>query len=532
MPTATSKHDLELPSRATSSDISARALETVESHSSGRLGRRLSSKCFSPTYSDSSEAGSREQTPGAASNHNSSTGGPQRDASPFEEKAKSPSSSIAHGDDCTPQSSDACPGAASTGPSFAVRAGRACGALGSYVMLSILTVFWTKHLVGGQVPTPLFLSWVQQGVGLALYSAVSAVVAILCSQRTVVGRAFIAAFPVVRIRAKVMLNVLPLSVCFVGMIGSANLCLQRVQVSVYQVARSLTLVFSLLLSVFWLKQKVVRAEVFSCLFVAMGFALMTAVGSDTASVTGYIMGALASLFQATYTVQMKATLVFIEKESDTLLPAAKPRSAYRPITNENAATAQAYSDVTGLDPNPDSQDSDGGIFSKPRSATIDMKLPAELRDMAETNWDYEAALQEGQEEGQQPKDDDLELFQEGQQRHSRPMRLQNLAEREGLPTINGGAAKSSAGLREAETRDSPPPPLSPVERPRAEPLCMFYNMLNALCLFPIVVLVSEEPKVLWKLAAEGSMMSGTVLAQVVGLGKAAAGAWRNLMTKQ
>ena len=224
-----------------------------DSRSSGHLGRRLSSRGFSPASGERSDR-STSQSPSRVSGGPLSPLGALRESSSAFEGADegiSVVSTIAQRGVRTPQHCEspsggggACGGgagassSAAAAPSVAKRIAFACVALSSYVLLSILTVFWTKHLVGGKVPIPLFLSWVQQAVGLVLYSGVSAAVAAVCNDRWAVSRALRAAFPVVQLRGKIALNVFPLSICFVGMIGSANLCLQRVQVSVYQVARS------------------------------------------------------------------------------------------------------------------------------------------------------------------------------------------------------------------------------------------------------------------------------------------------------
>lgn len=403
-------------------------------------------------------------------------------------------------------------------PNLVVRFGRACLCLGVYIALSILTVFWTKHLVGGKVPTPLFLSWVQQAVGLILHTVVSAAVASFLGRSSSLGRILSAAIPMVRIRAGVMLRVLPLSFCFVGMIGFANLCLQRVQISVYQVARSLTLVFSLLLSVFWLKQRVVIGEVFSCLLVALGFTLMTAVGSDAASLGGYVMGALASLFQATYTVQMKATLNSFQQDAETLILSPKPRIDYELISNDLPETSSGGSATTpeaGTRTTPNTR----GACS-PSRCTMILVEPS-LGSSALTKDDSEPDnlhIEEGIVAAQDKRVDDLRNGQAIRQEPTRGTCVQGTAgnaQSLGLKAQNISLEPNDSnrvrGDRQASSSANN-------GSPRVEPLCMFYNMLNALCIFPIVIILSGEPQVLWKLATEESAFSTTVLVEVIGIG--------------
>ncbi|KAL8444996.1 hypothetical protein Emed_005965 [Eimeria media] len=386
---------------------------------------------------------------------------------------------------------------------------RAAMALGVYVGLSILTVFWTKHLVGGRVPTPLFLSWVQQAVGLLVHVVMSVLISFACGQRSACGRVLSKAIPVVRVRGKVMLRVLPLSLCFVGMIGAANLCLQRVQVSVYQVARSLTLVFSLLLSVVWLKQRVLKGEVFSCLLVASGFALMTAVGSDAASISGYVMGGLASLFQAMYTVQMKATLISIQKDAEDQMPSRKRQSAYRPISGDSAEGSPeggAGAEGEGAKLSPTNRDVEAPQIS---SSSPVPSLDADALEADDSSLDsptFEQGNTASKAKQKYTLEDPLACDLKGtdEQKTSpafAPLELEEARERE-----------STRGVR------TPGNEGSQSNTPRAEPICMFYNMLNALCLFPFVILLSDEPRVLWRMAAEGLVFNSTVLSQIIGIG--------------
>ena len=61
-------------------------------------------------------------------------------------------------------------------------------------------------------------------------------------------------FPALHLDLKVARSVLPLSVVFIGMITFNNLCLKYVGVAFYNVGRSLTTVFNVLLSYLLLKQ--------------------------------------------------------------------------------------------------------------------------------------------------------------------------------------------------------------------------------------------------------------------------------------
>ncbi|KAL8427853.1 hypothetical protein Efla_005819 [Eimeria flavescens] len=512
-------------------------------YTDNQLGRKVSPKCASPTFGELSDASpGRGLSLGLGARQSPSSSELQEYVCVVSDEVKLPATASASagvhalGRACADEAADSSEGAGEV-QTMVEKFCRAFSALGVYVGLSILTVFWTKHLVGGRVPTPLFLSWVQQAVGLLVHVGVSVSVAAACGERSAVGRALSRAIPVVRVKPRLMLRVLPLSLCFVGMIGAANLCLQRVQVSVYQVARSLTLVFSLLLSVVWLKQKVVKAEVFSCLLVAAGFALMTAVGtSGAASVSGYVMGALASLFQAMYTVQMKATINAIQQteEEEQPAPSRKRQSAYQPISGD----APACSSPAGGGGDPKlSADSPLEASLPFKSAFSVPPLDACALSEAEPAAGESRQLAEEEAEGESLEDEEpplqglysLSVEQQQQQQQAAcgergsPKALLSPTEFQlRHMSLESGGSRGARAAAAGEGTEGRGGPLRGAPRGpsgfRAEPLCMFYNMLNALCLFPLVILLSDEPAVLRSLAADGLLFSTADLSQIVGIG--------------
>ncbi|XP_029820114.1 GDP-fucose transporter 1 [Manacus vitellinus] len=70
--------------------------------------------------------------------------------------------------------------------------------------------------------------------------------------------------PTLRLDPKVSRSVLPLSAVFIGMVTSNNLCLKHVGVAFYNVGRSLTTVFNVLLSYLLLKQTTSLYALLAC----------------------------------------------------------------------------------------------------------------------------------------------------------------------------------------------------------------------------------------------------------------------------
>uniref|UniRef100_A0A0G4FKI7 Sugar phosphate transporter domain-containing protein n=1 Tax=Chromera velia CCMP2878 TaxID=1169474 RepID=A0A0G4FKI7_9ALVE len=105
---------------------------------------------------------------------------------------------------------------------------------------------------------------------------------------------------------------------FVGMIASSNLCLKYVLMSTYQVARSLTLIFNVIVTYLLLGQTTSTKCLMACLVVCSGF-VVGAMDSMTLSMTGVALGGLSSGFQAVYMVMIKKSLAFVDGDQNRLM---------------------------------------------------------------------------------------------------------------------------------------------------------------------------------------------------------------------
>lgn len=173
-----------------------------------------------------------------------------------------------------------------------------------YWFVSITMVFLNKSLLSGQssVDAPLFITWYQ-----------CVVTALACYMLSFLKRFFpnfLFSFPTIETNPKVMLKVLPLSLVFVAMITFNNLCLKYVGVSFYYIGRSLTTVFNVGTTYFFLGEKTSLKAVVCCAVIIIGFWL----GVDqegvtgTLSISGTIYGVLASLFVSLYAIYIKKVL--------------------------------------------------------------------------------------------------------------------------------------------------------------------------------------------------------------------------------
>ena len=140
----------------------------------------------------------------------------------------------------------------------------------SYWVVSISMVYLNKVLMTSA--PPLFITWCQC-VTTVLVCYVSGKI----GSKGEAAPHFFRQFPPPEVNPSLLKATLPLSLTFLSMITLNNLCLTKVHVSFYNVARSLTIVFNVVLSWFVLGQRSTQRTM-SCLgIVVMGFVVGTQV---------------------------------------------------------------------------------------------------------------------------------------------------------------------------------------------------------------------------------------------------------------
>lgn len=116
-------------------------------------------------------------------------------------------------------------------------------------------------------------------------------------------------------------QLLSLSVIFVLMVGLNNLCLKYVDVSFYQVARSLSVLFTLLFGYFLLSDTSSWQSIGSCFVVIAGYILgnVSEVKTMTFSFLGVTFGLTASAFVALNGIYVKKGLKLLNNDEWLLL---------------------------------------------------------------------------------------------------------------------------------------------------------------------------------------------------------------------
>lgn len=165
----------------------------------------------------------------------------------------------------------------------------------------------SRQAVGKEFP--LFVTWWQFVVALVLIYLGNIV-----SQ----GRPELKFFAPIEFKQSVAWGVAPVTVIFIGMVVFNNLCLKYVEVSFYQTARSLTIVFSVALT--WVVLHVRTSAMASacCGIVMLGFAVGS-FGEINFSLVGWGFGIVSSLFVALYGIYVKRALILLNNDSDLLL---------------------------------------------------------------------------------------------------------------------------------------------------------------------------------------------------------------------
>ncbi|KAL7558108.1 hypothetical protein ACA910_020056 [Epithemia clementina (nom. ined.)] len=203
----------------------------------------------------------------------------------------------------------------------------------TYWFVSISMVYLNKVLMSSEgisIPAPLFVTWFQ-----------CIVTALICYAAGMVGEhykkleaanaasgnnnkdsvasstdgkaSFFAQFPKAEYKVVTGQKVFPLSIVFVGMITFNNLCLKWVEVSFYNVARSLTIVFNVAFSSIVLSQHT-STKTMGCLaIVILGF-FIGSNGEVNFSLKGTIAGVASSLFVSLNSIYTKKVLPAVDND--------------------------------------------------------------------------------------------------------------------------------------------------------------------------------------------------------------------------
>lgn len=198
----------------------------------------------------------------------------------------------------------------------------------AYWFVSISMVYLNKILMsseGVSISAPLFITWYQCVVTAIICWAAGKIAEKMQKRYEQLpahqgdddnkghGKSFFSQFPKAEYNPAIGKKIFPLSVIFVGMITFNNLCLKWVEVSFYNVARSLTIVFNVVLSQVVLGSSTSLRTVGCLCIVIVGF-FLGANGEVNFSWFGTMAGVCSSLFVSLNSIYTKKLLPVVDND--------------------------------------------------------------------------------------------------------------------------------------------------------------------------------------------------------------------------
>lgn len=186
--------------------------------------------------------------------------------------------------------------------------GKVCSVVLLYWVVSISMVFLNKHMLSGTYgddDISIFVAW---------YQCFSAVAGIQLCKFFTRGTKLPIKIPSIEWDLLFKKDFLRFSCVFVASLTMNNLMLKHISVAFYQVARSSTLIFTILLSQCMLHKPITWKAIIACLIVTCGFfiGIDQEDASGTLSVWGIIYGIFASLTTALSGIFIKRVQPLVE----------------------------------------------------------------------------------------------------------------------------------------------------------------------------------------------------------------------------
>lgn len=197
----------------------------------------------------------------------------------------------------------------------------------AYWFISISMVYLNKILMSSEgisISAPLFITWFQCVVTAIICWAAGKISESVQKRSShlpvsqdegskVHQSSFFSQFPKAEYKTSIGRKIFPLSFVFVGMMTFNNLCLKWVEVSFYNVARSLTIVFNVVLSRVVLGSPTSPRTMLCLCVVILGF-FLGATGEVNFSYKGTVAGICSSLFVSLNSIFTKKVLPAVDND--------------------------------------------------------------------------------------------------------------------------------------------------------------------------------------------------------------------------
>ncbi|KAH0794471.1 GDP-fucose transporter-related protein [Histomonas meleagridis] len=183
-------------------------------------------------------------------------------------------------------------------------------AVSFYMTVSIGLVFLNRIvLTGSEKSGALFMSWFQFVVAYIIIVIIST----FCQKVPLLNL-----FPPIHYKLDVVIKVLPVSIAYLMMIGLNNKCLENVSVSGYQIVRSLSVFFNIILTFVIFHEKTSLKACLGCAGVVLGFVLGIE-GDINLTLKGTLLGVAASFFVAAYAIVVKRVMGLLDNNEYLLI---------------------------------------------------------------------------------------------------------------------------------------------------------------------------------------------------------------------
>lgn len=186
-----------------------------------------------------------------------------------------------------------------------------------YWIVSISMVYLNKVCLNNKqasISAPLFVTWYQCVITCLICTVLGSLGE---RARRTNTKSYFSEFSVTKYDLRTGLAVMPLSLIFVGMITFNNLCLQYVQVSFYNVARCLTMVFNVIFQFIFLRQSTGFNTLLTLVVIIIGF-VVGIDGELDFNLIGTVAGVASSVFVSLNAIFVKRMLPQVDGDNNAL----------------------------------------------------------------------------------------------------------------------------------------------------------------------------------------------------------------------
>ncbi|EEA04756.1 uncharacterized protein CMU_038220 [Cryptosporidium muris RN66] len=186
-------------------------------------------------------------------------------------------------------------------------------AMVAFIASSIGCVYYNKMCYHSNIPFPIFMSWAQQLIGMLVMST------FLTIRGLVSGNKEVSANIPLSKRLHRYKYAVWVALCFCMNISFNNRCLMYTKISMYAIAKSTTVCYSLILQYLLLGIKVKLSSALSCFVIVGGVIVSLTDNTFGLNPKAFLLGTISSFFQSFYSIAVKYTVPHCDNSTTELL---------------------------------------------------------------------------------------------------------------------------------------------------------------------------------------------------------------------